>query len=250
MIVTVASGKGGVGKSNFVANLGLALTEFGVDTVIVDGNLTNGDLSCILGPPFPKRTLHDVINKNKAVSEAIFEHPVGVKAITASLAVEDVSASDPTSLSYLAEELNSLSDVVLVDSPGTLGPNTVESIKMADKVILITTPEITSYSNTLKTRKIAEKEGVDVLGAVVNKARRNFDKISKESEEWLGVSTLAIIPYDENVMDAVESGRPVLKSSPYSDFSVKLKEFAANLANVEYKAPNMLRRMVGAMFKY
>lgn len=248
MIITVASGKGGVGKSNFVANLGIALSGFGVDVVIFDGNLTNGDLGCILGPPFPKKTIHDVISEGVHINDAVFQHPTGVRVVASSLSVDDMSVVKPKHMSELVTNMESVADVVLLDAPGTLGENTVESMKLADKVLLLTTPEITAYANTLKTKKVAEKHGLEVLGTVVNKVRRNWGKVEKEAEDWIGSDVLGILPYDENVIESVEYGRPVVHHKPYSSYSVEMKKFGAALADVEYKPPSFFRRMVARFF--
>ncbi|MEM3399779.1 MAG: cell division ATPase MinD [Candidatus Micrarchaeia archaeon] len=241
MIITVASGKGGVGKSNFVANLGLALSDFGVNTIVVDANLTNGDLGCILGPPFPEKTLHDVLSQEATISEAIFEHPVGVKVIPSSMSVDAVSLVNPREISNLTYVLDDIADLVLVDAPGTLGENTIESLKIADKIVLITTPELTSYSNTLKTKKLAEKHGLDVLGIVINKVRGNSERIIADAENWLESKALCALPYDESVIDSVESGRPAVRHKPYSRYSIAVRKFAAELANVEYEPPHPIR---------
>ena len=250
MIITVASGKGGVGKSNFVTNLGLALAGFGVNTLIVDCNLTNGDLGSILGPPFPKKTLHDVLNENASLREVVFDHPAGVRVITSGLAVQDPLSVSPKKLKKISQKLGGLADVVLVDAPGTLGENTVESLRIADKVILITTPEVTSYANALRTKKVAEKKGVDVLGTVVNKVRGNHRKVEKEAEEWIGTSVLCMLPYDESVIDAVEYGRPVLHHRPFSEYSIAMKKFGAELADVEYRPPHLLERLAARFFRF
>jgi septum site-determining protein MinD len=248
MIITVASGKGGVGKSNFVANLGIALTEFGVDVIILDGNLTNGDLGCILGPPFPKKTLHDVISEGIHAGDAVFQHPTGVKVMASSLSVDDMFTVKPKHMAEIVDSVKGIADVILLDAPGTLGENTVESMRLADKIVLITTPEITSYANTLKTKKVAEKHGLDVLGTVVNKVRRNWGKVEKEAEDWIGSDVLGILPYDENVMESVEYGRPVVHHKPFSRYSVEMKKFGAALADVPYAPPSYLRQVLSRFF--
>jgi len=235
LIITVASGKGGVGKSNFVANLGLCLSDFGVDTLIFDGNLSNGDLSCILGPPFPERTIQDVFSDGVNFDDVIFTHPAGVKMIASSLSVDDIEALSPQNLWRVRTQLSKAADVVLVDAPGTLGLNTLEALKIADRVVLITTPEVTSFSNTLKTKMIADKNGIEIFGTVLNKVRKNEKRVRRIAKEWLGTSLLCSLPYDNNVIKSSEYGRAVLRHKPRSPYSVGIRKFGANLANVTYK---------------
>lgn len=235
MIVTIASGKGGVGKSSLVANLGLCLSDFGVDTLIFDANLSNGDLSCILGPPFPERTVQDVLTDDVNFEDVVFTHPAGVKMIASSLAIDDITLT-PQHLWKIRTQLSKAADIVLVDAPGTLGPNTMEALKIADRAILITTPEITAFSNTLKTKMIAEKNGVEIFGTVLNKVRKNEKRVKRIAKEWLGTPLLCSLPYDNNVIKSSEYGRAVLRHKPRSPYSVGIRKFGAKLANVTYKA--------------
>lgn len=235
MIITIASGKGGVGKSNLVANLGLCLADFGVDTLIFDGNLSNGDLSCILGPPFPERTIQDVFSDGISFNDVIFTHPAGVKMIASSLSIDDIEALSPQNLWRIRTQLSKSADIVLVDAPGTLGSNTIETLRIADRVILITTPEITSFSNTLKTKMIAERNGVEIFGTVLNKVRKNEKAVRRLAREWLGTALLCSLPYDSNVIKSSEYGRPVLRHKPRSPYSIGIRKFGAKLANVTYK---------------
>jgi septum site-determining protein MinD len=235
LIITIASGKGGVGKSNFVANLGLCLSDFGVDTLIVDGNLSNGDLSCILGPPFPECTIHDLFSSDANFEDVVFAHPAGVKMIASSLALEDVETVPPQHLWKVRTQLSKAADIVLVDAPGTLGNNTLETLKIADRVILITTPEITSFSNTLKTKMVADKNGVEIFGTVLNKVRKNEKRVRRIAKEWLGTPLLCSLPYDNNVIKSSEYGRAVLRHKPRSAYSIGIRKFGAKLANVTYK---------------
>jgi septum site-determining protein MinD len=236
LIITIASGKGGVGKSNLVANLGLCLSDFGVDTLIFDGNLSNGDLSCILGPPFPETTIQDVFSDGVNFNDIIFTHPAGVKMIASSLALDDIEAIHPQNLWRVRTQLSRAADIVLVDAPGTLGNNTLEALKIADRVILVTTPEITSFSNTLKTKMVAEKNGVEIFGTVLNKVRKNEKSVRRIAKEWLGTPLLCSLPYDNNVIKSSEYGRAVLRHKPRSPYSVGIRKFGAKLANVTYKA--------------
>jgi len=236
LIITIASGKGGVGKSNLVANLGLCLSDFGVDTLIFDGNLSNGDLSCILGPPFPERTIQDVFSDNVSFSDAVFTHPAGVKMVASSLSMDDIDALSSRNLWRVRTQLSRAADIVLVDAPGTLGSNTLEALRIADRVILITTPEITSFSNTLKTKMVAEKNGIEIFGTVLNKVRKNEKGVRRIAKEWLETPLLCSLPYDNNVIKSSEYGRAVLRHKPRSPYSVGIRKFGAKLANVTYKA--------------
>jgi len=236
LIITIASGKGGVGKSNLVANLGLCLSDFGVDTLIFDGNLSNGDLSCILGPPFPERTIQDVFSDNVSFSDVVFTHPAGVKMVASSLSMDDIDALSSRNLWRVRTQLSRAADIVLVDAPGTLGSNTLEALRIADRIILITTPEITSFSNTLKTKMVAEKNGIEIFGTVLNKVRKNEKGVRRIAKEWLETPLLCSLPYDNNVIKSSEYGRAVLRHKPRSPYSVGIRKFGAKLANVTYKA--------------
>ena len=156
-IVVCASGKGGVGKTTLVANLGLALAKLGKDVTVVDANLTTPNLGLHLGVPLYPTTLHDVVKGRAHIRDAIYEHESGLKIIPAGISIKDLKGADPKEIPNAFLGLLGTSDIVLVDASAGLGREALSALEAADELLLITNPDISSVTDALKTAKLAEQ---------------------------------------------------------------------------------------------
>lgn len=95
-VITVASGKGGVGKTTITANLGVALSTYGEETIVLDADVAMANLELILGMEGKSVTLHDVLSGEAAIEDAIYEGPGGVKVIPAGIYLKDYVKYDWT----------------------------------------------------------------------------------------------------------------------------------------------------------
>ena len=120
-IIGVISGKGGVGKTTTVSNLGTALVSMGKKVIILDANVTTPNLSLHLGIPFYPITLHDVIKKRAPIEKAIYEHSSGLKVIPASLAVSEIKDLELDKFESLLWSLLGKADIIILDTAAGLG---------------------------------------------------------------------------------------------------------------------------------
>ncbi len=155
-IITVTSGKGGVGKTTTTINLGAALNHFKKEVIIVDANLTTPNVGLHLGAPIVPVNLNHVMQGKAKVSDAIYEHDSGTKVIPSSLSVKELRKINHDKLKDVAKKLRNMADFVLLDSAAGLGDEAVGSIEAADELIIVTNPEITADTDALKTVKLAE----------------------------------------------------------------------------------------------
>lgn len=250
MIYGVVSSKGGVGKSSLVANLGLALAELGYKTLVVDANLTNGNLSCLLGTPIPRLSIQDVILKRATLDSAIFDHPRGIKLLSSALSLKETFSVKSTHLKNLdPRKLKQKADIVLVDTPGTLGENTIEAMKLVNNLIIVTNQDVTSYTDAVKTKMLAKKMDIRIAGAVLNKSKIDNKKAKNDVYSWLGLDMLANLPFDGEVPKAGEEGTPTLHYNTLSGYTIEVKRLAAAITKNEYNEPNAVERMMGKIFR-
>jgi septum site-determining protein MinD len=250
MIIGIASGKGGVGKSTLTVNLGLALSDFGIKTMIVDANLTNGNLSCMLGTPLPKHSIQEVLLNRATLESAVFDHPRGVKLLSSALPLNEAFSVKPYHLKKLeVEELRKMADVILFDTPGTLGENTMQAFGMADAVAIVTNHDVTSYTDAVKTRMFARKMDVEIIGAVLNKSRVSRKNAEKEVSSWLKMPLIGNIPFDRKIPESGENGIPPLHYNMVSDYSIEVKSLAAAITGIRYKPPGRFERFIGRIFR-
>lgn len=236
-IISVVSGKGGVGKTTTAANLGAALVERNKKTVVVDANLTTPNLSLHLGIPLYPITLHDVLKRKAHISEALYIHPSGIRVVPASLSVEALRGLNASKLS---KALNDLLDteIILIDGAAGLGKEAISAIEASDEVIIVTNPELPAVTDALKAIRIAEKTGAKILGVVVNRVRGHKHELdSGEMQSILEYPIIGFVPEDMEVAKSISMKMPVVHHSPKSKASHEFKRIAASIVGEVYKEP-------------
>jgi len=238
-IIGVISGKGGVGKTTFVANVGLALIELEKDVVVIDADLSTSNLGLQLGfYQFPLG-LQDVLEGNIAITSAIYTHPSGLKIIPASISLNYLNkVPTPYRLKSL---LNDLRGLVLVDSPPGLREDSMLVLKASDDILIVTNPEIPAVTDALKAIKIAREMGKEPMGIILNRAKDKYELSPKEIEGMCDVPVIGVIPEDKNVKKSLFEKTPLLKYRPFSPASIAFRKIASNLIGQEYYSPSFLR---------
>ena len=216
-VIAVASGKGGVGKTTIAANLGIALSLLDENVVVLDLDISMGNLELILGLEDKPVTLQEVLSGKDLIHNAIYEGPGGVKIVPAGLSLYGLKDMKIERLESALESLTKDLDILLIDAPGGLERDALSAMHVSNELILVTTPEISSLSDTLKTKIVAEKLGIDILGVVIN--RKLDDKAFLKTEEIeviLNVPVLSIIPEDPDLQLAYNTNTSVLVDYPNS----------------------------------
>ncbi len=235
-LIVIASGKGGVGKTTTTINLGTALTNFGRDVIVLDGDLNTANVGLYLGAPVVPVTIHDVLRGDKEITEAVYLHPSGLKIIPGSISIDEIKKGNHKKLIESLGKLEGKAEVVIMDTPPGLGDDTMGLLEAADEVIVVTNPELPAITDALKTIKIAEKLGTKVSGVVLTKVNNDNLDISVENvESILEKPVIGIIPYDNTVRKAVKMKHPVTFSHPNSLAAEGYKKLAANLLGQKYE---------------
>ena len=183
LIIAVVSGKGGVGRTTIVANLGIALASLGKNTIVVDGSLTTPNLAILFKLEKAAHTINDVLSGRASLKDILYNGPKGVKIAPAALSLEKIMETSPETLSDILRDLPPKTDFLLIDAPAGLGRETVAAIRAAREVLLVATPDIASVSDCMKTRLVAELLGSTPIGIVLNRVRREeFELSGKEIE--------------------------------------------------------------------
>lgn len=229
-IIVCASGKGGVGKTTLVANLGLALVELKKDVIVVDANLTTPNLGLHLGIPLYPTTLHDVVKGRAHIKDAIYEHESGMKIIPAGISIKDLRGADPKELPNAFLGLLGTTDIVLVDASAGLGREALSALEAGDELLLVTTPDISSVTDALKTAKLAEQLGTRVVGVVINRIEGGKHQMTMDDVAgMLNVPILAEIPEDKDVHRAIARRTPVVHHKPGAKSSREIRRLARRL---------------------
>ncbi|WAM32120.1 MinD/ParA family protein [Caldicellulosiruptor naganoensis] len=180
-VVTITSGKGGVGKTNLTVNLAIALKKLGINVLIIDADLGLSNVEVLLGTS-PKYTVKDVLEGKREIMSIVEEGPNGIKFISGGSGIVDLANLDEERLLRLiecAETINKYFDIVLVDTGAGISKNVMEFVMMSDEVIVITTPEPTSITDAYAIIKaIIVRDFDHKIYILVNRVQN-----SKEAEE-------------------------------------------------------------------
>ncbi|WP_049934949.1 nucleotide-binding protein [Haloplanus natans] len=233
-VYAVASGKGGVGKTTTVANLGAVLAAGGHETVVVDADLGMGNLAGALGVDADDGpTVHDVLAGRVTATDACREGPVGLEVLPASDALDDFGAANPSNLAALLDGLDA--EVVLVDTSAGLSHDSVEPLRVADEVLLVSTPERGALNDTAKTRDVTGRFDTPVAGAVVTRVTPDTDPDTVA--DHLGVPVRGTIPDDPAVSAAADAGDPLVVAAPDAPATDAYRRLAADLTGDESLKP-------------
>jgi septum site-determining protein MinD len=252
--ITVASGKGGVGKTTISANLGVSLAEFGKDVTILDADIEMANLELLFGMEGMTVTLHQVLGGKAPPSEAIYKGPEGVKIIPAGISLEGLRNADPDVLENVLEEIMDQTDILILDAPAGLGKSAITSLAVGQELLLIANPEISSMSDALKTKIVAKKLGAHVLGVVLNRTGSDTTDLTvEEVQTILEATVVATVPEDPDVRRSSAAGIPLVKKVPNSPAASEIKKLAADLIGEKYIPPtpekeSFVKRFVGGLF--
>ena len=249
-VIAIASGKGGTGKTVITANLGVALAELGRDVILIDTDLAMANLELVLGMEGMPTTLQDVLAGEAKVDDAIYTGPGGVKVIPAGLSFDRLKSADPDLIKDVVAQLMDRTEFILIDCPSGLSKIALVGLESAEELLLVVNPDISSVTDALKTKIIAEKLRTQLMGIVVNRwTKSGFEMDKKEIEKILGGEVLAIIPEDPEVKKSVSFGQPVVLRSPDCPASKAIRELAAKIAGIEAKVEEKRKKGFLKFFK-
>jgi septum site-determining protein MinD len=175
--IIVASAKGGVGKTNTICNLGVALSDLGKKVALVDGSLTTPDLGLHLGIPFHVRGLANILKEKAPLESAVFHHKSGMKVYPGNVHINTLKQFEGKEFANLMKTLKKENDFVLVDCSAGLGKESISAMKNCDKMLVVTNPELPSVVNSSKLIQTAKEMKLKSLGVVLNRVGRFKDEL-------------------------------------------------------------------------
>lgn len=233
--IAVIGGKGGVGKTTTSINLGSALSKLGKDVTVVDVNLTTPNVGIHLGTPVVPIHLNHALQGKHHVSEAVYEHPSGVKIVPASISILDLKKTNPDNLNGVLKGLIGITDIVILDCAAGLGREALLAMDAADELLIVTNPELPALTDALKTIKLGENMGKKIKGVVLTKSKKN-DLVSIENVETiLDHKVIGVIPEDSKALEALAKKDAVVLTHPRADISIGYNKLACSLLGRDYK---------------
>jgi septum site-determining protein MinD len=215
-VITVTSGKGGVGKTTAVANLAVALAADGKKVVCMDGDIGLRNLDVVMG--LENRIVYDIVDviegrcrlRQAMIRDKHFEDLYLIPAAQ----TRDKSAVSPTDMIRVCDELRPDFDFVLIDSPAGIERGFRNSIAPADRVLVVTNPEVSAVRDADRVVGILEAEEKYSPALIINRLNlamvKNHDMLSAEDVlDLLAIQLIGIVPEDEGVIVGSNRGTPV-----------------------------------------
>lgn len=239
-VITVTSGKGGVGKTNITINLAIALGEQGLRVVILDADFGLANIDVLFGI-IPRFSLVDVIKNKKNILEILSDGPKNTKFISGGSGVEELLKLDRAQLLKFVDNialLDKIADVILIDTGAGLSENVMSFVMAADEVLLVTTPEPTSITDAYALIKmVSNRDREKKIRVIVNRADSLTEgnditnKLMLVADKFLGIALepLGYILSDDAVVKAVKQQQPFSLIFPKSQAARLIREISDKL---------------------
>ncbi|HWR40591.1 MAG TPA: MinD/ParA family protein [Patescibacteria group bacterium] len=224
-IITITSGKGGVGKTNFTVNLALALAGQQKKVLVIDADLGMANVEVILGHSAPYSILN-LLEDGLNIQDIMADGPRGIKFLSGGSGIYHLANLNDAGLQRVIQQIVSLedwADVILIDTGAGISRNVLNFVMAADEVIIVTTPEPTAITDAYAMMKTyAGHQGTAPLKLVVNRVveveegQIAVDKLIKVASRFLelSVTNLGFVYEDRNMVKAVKNQTPLLISFP------------------------------------
>jgi flagellar biosynthesis protein FlhG len=260
-IITVASGKGGVGKTNTSVNMALAYARLGKKVIVMDADLGLANVNVVLGV-VPKFTLYHVIRKQKTMKDILIDTEYGISIVAGASGFSKIAnLTDDERTNFIAE-LDTLSsaDIIIIDTSAGVSSNVIDFIAAADDVVIVTTPEPPAMTDAYGVIKIiaTEIDNLEMgLNLIVNRvqsvaeAKSVADRMTKITSQFLNVKLdyLGFISDDVTVSNSVKKQKPFMVIDPKCKASQCVQHIVGRLEKTEIREgggfSNMVKRLFG-----
>ncbi|GAB4466688.1 MAG: septum site-determining protein MinD [Anaerolineales bacterium] len=219
-VITVTSGKGGVGKTTAVANLAVALASDGAKVVCVDGDIGLRNLDVILG--LENRIVYDIVDviegRCRLKQAMIKDKKLPNLHLIPAAQTRDKNAVSASDMNRLIKDLRPECDFVLIDSPAGIERGFKNAIAPADRVLVVTNPEVSAVRDADRVIGILEAEGKGPGALIINRlnptlVRRQEMLSADDVLDLLAIELIGIVPEDEGVLIGSNRGAPVALDS-------------------------------------
>jgi len=259
-IIAVASGKGGVGKTNLSVNLAIAYARTGKRVIVMDADLGLANVNVMLNM-IPKFNLYHVIRKQKTMREIILDTEYGIQIVAGASGFSKIANLNEEERQGFINELYTLSqaDIVIIDTAAGVSNNVLGFVAAADDAIIVTTPEPTAITDAYGIIKIiaTEIENLNIgLKLVVNRVhsvtegRRVAERIINISGQFLNlkVEYLGCIYDDPIVPASVLRQKPFIVQDPKAKASISVAHLVSRIEKTEYADDKGFGRFMKKLF--
>ena len=263
-VITVTSGKGGVGKSNTAVNLAIQLKKLGQRVIILDADFGLANIEIMFGA-IPKHNLSDLIYQGKNIKEIITWGPGNVGFISGGSGIAGLSNLSRDYLAYIIqnlEELDTIADIIIIDTGAGISDAVLEFLVASGEILLVTTPEPTSITDSYSLLKAlnrhprycGDNSQIKVIANRVDSVEEGkdlFHKLNSVVSRYLKlpIEYMGAIPYDSQLSKAVMQQMPVSLQAPSAKSAQAYERIAGALMQQDENR-KLVKRGMAAFFSH
>jgi septum site-determining protein MinD len=215
-VVTITSGKGGVGKTTATANIGVALARQGKRVVTVDADIGLRNLDVVMG--LENRIVYDLVDvvegRCRLRQALIRDKRLDTLYLLPSAQTRDKTAVNPSDMVHVCNQLRPHFDYMLIDSPAGIEQGYRNAVAPADLVIIVTNPEVSAVRDADRVIGLVEAEGKGSPQLVINRldsdmVRRGDMLDTADVVEILAIELIGIVPEDSEILISTNRGQPI-----------------------------------------
>lgn len=258
-VIAVASGKGGVGKTNISINIAIAYSQLGKKVLVMDADLGLANVNVAMGI-IPKFNLYHLIKQKKKMNEIIINTDYGIQIVAGASGFSKIANLSDEERENFIEEISSMDavDIIVIDTSAGVSSNVLDFIAAADDVIIVTTPEPTAITDAYGIIKIiaTEIENMNLgIKLIVNRVKsvtegkKVAERVINIASQFLNlkVDYLGFVYDDIQVSQAILKQKPFIIIDPNSKASICIKHIVGRLEKVEYKEGGGLKKFLSRL---
>jgi septum site-determining protein MinD len=240
-IISVVSGKGGVGKSTVALNLASALcSHYGRKVALVDLNLTTPHLAAMTGIAPRSLTLEDLLEGRASLCETL-QPRAGIHLLPGSLSPKKLAGERLGRLGPVLRALRQNYDEVIIDAGPGLGKEAMLALRYGDELLYVSTPTVPALIDVIRSRRAVGKLGKTHLGLVLNMVAADEAQLSRQQASAMaGLPVIASIPRDQAVPKSLAAETPLTHFDQGSPACRAFLMLGADLCGKEYSPPDRL----------
>lgn len=256
-ILSVTSGKGGVGKTSLSVNIAASLGKEDLRVLLIDADLGLSNVEIMLGVT-PSYTLKDVIKNGRAIEEVIINGPYNIDFISGGngfLELAELSEIEREEILIKIHKLEELYDIIIIDTGAGISKNVTAFLTISDEIIVVTNSEPTALTDAYSIIKVITEEKLkQKIGLIINRVKNKneyqqaSDILINTAKKFLGeeIKSLGFVYEDPNVRKTIYKKTPFVIYYPNSVASDCVKEIISNLALKETgeKKPSMMDKFM------
>ncbi len=263
-VITVTSGKGGVGKSNTSINLACQFKKMGKRVIILDADFGLANIEIMFGT-VPKHNLCDLIYQGKNITDIITWGPMDIGFISGGSGIAELSNLSRDDLNHIIQnlaKLDAIADIIIIDTGAGISDAVLDFLVASGEILVVATPEPTSITDSYSLLKALNRHSrfsredskIMVIANKVAGAAEGevmYNKLETVVSRYLKlpVSYLGAIPQDYRLEDAVMQQKPVSLQSPNAKSSIAYEKMAYVLMDKEYDK-SLVKRGMAAFFSH